>query len=242
MLRQWEGPVADSARTGWVWTLLPGRLVLFAAFQAVLAIVTGSWGAGAGLWPIAATLANLVTIGLLIGLIGSGGYRALFRVDRTRLGADLPVLAGVVLLGAPLAVLPNIWLANGLFGSPDIPLNLLLPPQPLPLVLAALAFPLTIMFAELPFYFGYLMPRLERQTGNVALAVLLPALFLAAQHITLPLIFDVRFIAWRGLMYLPFALYLGVVLRWRPRLMPYLAIIHGALDLSVVAMMFGRLT
>jgi hypothetical protein len=163
------------------------------------------------------------------------------RIDRASLRADLPVLAGVVVLGAPLAFFPNAWLAQWLFGDPAVALDLLLPAQPLPIVIASLSFPLTIMFAELPFYFGYLQPRLERQTRSVALAVLLPALFLALQHVTLPLIPDGRFLLWRGLMYLPFALYLGVVLRWRPRLLPYLAVIHGLLDLSVVALMFGRL-
>lgn len=232
--------VAGSRSVG---LLLPVRLLLFAGFQILLAVAAGSWSRGAGLWPIAATLTNLVTIGLLFDLfrLEGGSYAALFRPDRSTLRADLLLLAGVIVIGAPLAILPNIWLAGWLFGDPNTALDLLLQPQPLPIVLAALAFPLTIMFAELPFYFGYIMPRLERQTRSTWLAVLLPALFLAAQHIALPLLFDLRFIAWRGLMYLPFALYLGVVLRWRPRLMPYLAIIHGLLDLSVVAMMFGRL-
>ena len=37
-----------------------------------------------------------------------------------------------------------------------------------------IAFPVTIAFAELPTYFGYLMPRLEKSLGKKWLAMLLP--------------------------------------------------------------------
>jgi membrane protease YdiL (CAAX protease family) len=74
-------------------------------------------------------------------------------------------------------------------------------------------------------------PRLEERVGPVA-AVALASLFLALQHLALPLRFDLRFIAWRALMFLPFALLLGWVLRRRPSFMPYLMAVHGLMDLS----------
>jgi hypothetical protein len=97
-------------------------------------------------------------------------------------------------------------------------------------LIGLIAFPLTIMFAELPTYFGYGMPRVEAQTGKRWLAVLAPALFLAAQHATLPLLFDARFLLWRLLMFLPLALYMGILLRWRLHLLPYMMVLHGLLD------------
>lgn len=60
--------------------------------------------------------------------------------------------------------------------------------------------------------------------------------FLAVQHGTLPLIFDGRFIAWRVLMYLPFALSVGLLLRWRPQLLPYPVVVHGLLDMATAFM------
>jgi len=39
------------------------------------------------------------------------------------------------------------------------------------------------------------------------------------------------------LMYIPFAFAAGLILHWRPRLLPYLAIIHTLMDMSF-AMMF----
>jgi hypothetical protein len=68
------------------------------------------------------------------------------------------------------------------------------------------------------------------------LAVGFASLFLSLQHITAPLVFDMRFILWRGLMYLPFAIYVGILIRWRPRLLPFICAIHLLMNLSFVFM------
>ena len=49
----------------------------------------------------------------------------------------------------------------------------------------------------------------------------------------LPLLFDWRFVAWRALMFLPFALWMGFVIHRRPTTLPYLVIGHALLDLSL---------
>lgn len=40
-------------------------------------------------------------------------------------------------------------------------------------------------------------------------------------------------------MFLPFALAVGFLLRWRPRLLPYLAIVHILMDFSLAPYFFG---
>ncbi len=222
----------------WPWLVLPVRLVSFAAFQAVFFAVLGNWQASTAWWPLAAALGNLVTILLLVWLFRreDARYAALFRLESKHLGRDLLVMLGVIVVAAPLVFLPQVLVADWLFGGPGAPLALLIQPLPHWGALLALAFPATIVFAELPLYFGYAMPRIEKATGSLWLAVSLPALFLALQHVALPLAFEWRFALWRSLMYLPFALWLGAVLRWRPSLMPYLVVLHGLLDLSVVAL------
>jgi membrane protease YdiL (CAAX protease family) len=67
----------------------------------------------------------------------------------------------------------------------------------------ALALFLSQGLSELPVYFGYVMPRLAARWHNRWLAWLVVSLMLAAQHCTLPLVLDLRFIAWRFLMFLP---------------------------------------
>jgi hypothetical protein len=59
-------------------------------------------------------------------------------------------------------------------------------------------------------------------------------LFLGLQHCFLPFIANGGFLLWRALMYLPFALYAGLMLKLRPTLMPYFAILHVLMDLSAL--------
>jgi hypothetical protein len=112
--------------------------------------------------------------------------------------------------------------------------------QPLPAwaLAVGILFPLTIALAELPTYFGYSMPRLAAQLKSGWLAWLLASFFLAAQHMFLPFVPDGRFIVWRLGMFLPFALFTGLVLKFRPTLLPYFVILHALMDLSTWAVYF----
>jgi hypothetical protein len=100
-------------------------------------------------------------------------------------------------------------------------------------------FPLTQTLVELALYFAYVMPRLEAGGRPPWQALGLSALMLGLQHAAAPLIFDSRFLIWRGLMFLPFALLAGGLLRWRPTLLPYLATVHGLMDLAFAMMYLG---
>jgi hypothetical protein len=114
--------------------------------------------------------------------------------------------------------------------------------RPLPLWAAyasIVVFPLTQGLVELPIYFAYCMPRLEAQGLPRWQAVGLAGLMLALQHMAVPLLFDGRFLAWRGLMFLPFALTTGLILRWRPSLLPYFAVVHVLMDASFAAMLLS---
>lgn len=229
----------------WPWLMLPARLVLFAFWQLVFALLlvllgtADTWVAAAAWWPVTAVLANLVCIWLLVSLYRQEGTRFwdVFRIQRQTIKKDLLILLGTLILAGPIAFLPNMLTATWLFGTQEVALDMFLEPLPAwGIVLAAVLFPITIALSELPTYFAYCMPRLETQTGRRWLAVLLPSLFLAIQHTTLPLLFDGRFILWRLLMYIPFALFVGLLLRWRPQLLPYLIVVHGLLDLATVLM------
>jgi hypothetical protein len=65
--------------------------------------------------------------------------------------------------------------------------------QPLPVSLAIfnlILLPLTIVFAELPLYFGYSLNKIEKMTGNKILAIFYPMFFYALQHSFIPFLFD----------------------------------------------------
>jgi len=226
--------------------MLPLRLLGFAAFQGVIAVTLlfsgrgDAWDASVAWWPIAAVLTNLVTLALLIRLLRREGQRwwDLFRVDTAHVGRDAVTVLGLAVVSVVLILVPNFGLARLLFGDAEAPLATIIQPLPLWAALAALVlFPTTIALAELATYFGYVQPRLEVVTGRAWVAVALAAGFLSLQHATLPLVFEWRFVVWRSLMFAPFALLLAVVLRWRPRLLPYLAVLHGLADLQVAIML-----
>jgi len=229
----------NSRSTRWPWLMLVIRSLLFLAWQALIALIyfligsSQAWEASAAWWTVTAMLTNLVCIWLLVRLFRDEGLRYwdLFRFQRETIKGDLLVMLLVMVVSAPVAALPNVLLAQSLFGSAEAVMPLFFRPLPLWAILPTLVlFPLTIALAELPTYFGYVMPRLEKQVG-LGLGVLLPALGLAFQHVTLPLVFDGGFMLWRLLMFIPFALLVAIVLRWRPRLLPYLVIFHGLMDL-----------
>ena len=229
------------------WFMLVSRSVLFLAFQTLFALVfwlagKGGWSESARWWVFVAALANLVSITLLVMSFRAEGqcYLDLLHFSRKSVKTDLLWFFGACLIGLPLASLPMSTLAVLLFGDSMAPVKMLFQPLPTWALALGLFFPLTIAFAELPTYFGYVMPRLEAQLKNGWAAWVLSALFLGIQHCFLPLIFDGRFILWRAGMYLPFALFVGLILKLRPSLFPYLVILHALMDLSALSVYFLR--
>ena len=78
------------------------------------------------------------------------------------------------------------------------------------------------------------MPRLEAQLKNGWAAWLIASFFLAAQHMFLPLILNGGYLLWRFGMFLPFALFIGLMVKLRPSLLPYAVIVHALLDVTTV--------
>ncbi len=229
------------------WFMLFSRITLFAGWQAIIALIfylrgsNSAWTASIAWWPISATLTNLICIGLLIWLNKREGLRYwdIFRFRRDTLKGDLGTMAWLTVVIAILATVPNLLIAQWLFGDPQATVAMFVKPLPLWAILPALVlFPVTISLAELPTYFSYVMPRIEKGVGAFG-AIAISGIVLAAQHITLPLIFDGRFLLWRLLMFLPFALVVAIVMKWRARLLPYLVILHGLLDLSTAIMVLS---
>lgn len=223
-----------------LWALLVSRLILFLFFQFLLALILNSWQASQKYWLLTATLTNFVSILLLFFLFKRENHTflSLFRFNRLSFRKDLMLFFGLTLLIGFLSFLSNKLLSNWLWENPEMPVKLMF--QPLDQWLAYIllfAFPITIAFAELATYFGYIMPRLEKKLNNKWMSLLLPVLFLSMQHCTLPFIPDINFIFYRGLVFLPFALLLGISIRLRPTLFPFFAILHGMMDFGT-AMMF----
>lgn len=233
-----------------VWLLLPVRTLLFLAAQAFIALLllllsgNSNWQASAAWWPMAVALADVICLYLLIRWYKKEGknFFSELRFVKKTFWKDLLLILSSFFVGGPLAILPNILLSTWLFGNPEATLELFVGPLPLWAVLiSGILFPLGQGLTEIPMYMNYIAPRLEKKSPNGPglkpwMAVGLASLFLSLQHVTAPLVFDLRFILWRALMYLPFAIYVGIMIRWRPRLLPFMCIIHGLMNLSFVFM------
>jgi hypothetical protein len=225
------------------WLMLVSRSILFLFFQLLIALVlalTGTlsaWNESARWWTFIAFLANFASIYLLVRVFNIEGKRYLdaIRFSRATVKTDLIWFLLSSLIGMPIAALPMNILGAAIFGDPMIPTYMLFRPLPTWAFVLSFLFPLTIAFAELPTYFGYVMPRLGTQIKNGWLAWLIASLALAAQHMFLPLILDGGFLVWRLLMYLPFALFAGLMIKLRPTLLPYYMLVHALIDISAVS-------
>jgi hypothetical protein len=225
-----------------VWTVLGLRTFLAVLFQSSLAavfLVAGSadpWRVAADWWLAwfaAVSAVNLVVIRALLHDEGRR-LRDLYRFGVVGRGADLKWVAIALAVSVPLTVVPNLLVSQALWGSGEVAAALTF--RPLPVIGAAIllvVFPILHALAELPTYFGYVMPRLAAITGWRWRAMLVAALVLSTQHVVLPLLFDWRFLVWRALMFLPFALWIGFVVYRRPTTLPYLVIGHAVLDSSL---------
>jgi hypothetical protein len=227
----------------WPWIMVGGRSLLFLLFQSLVAIFmffftpTEVWKAGSAYWTVSVSLTNIVCLLLLVHLFNkeNRNFWEVFRIDRKSIQKDLLFFLGCLLLIGPISMIPNFLLAKALFGDIQIALKLFLLPLPKWAIycFALAVFPLTQGVVELAFYFLYCMPEIEKKTHSPAFAYCLCSLFLGLQHSMVPFLPDGRFILWRALMFLPFSFFVGAILKWRPRLLPYLAFIHVAMDFSV---------
>ena len=229
------------------WLMLIARLGLFAAMQALIALllllqgIPSPWYESARWWVFSVIMTNVLTILWLIRLFRLEGkrYMDVLRFERKTFWNDLGLAIVAFILAAPIGFLPGQVIAKTLFGTSDIPVAMMYRLLPLWAILVGILFPVTIALSELPTYFRYAMPRLEQQLSNGWLAWVLASIALSLQHITIPLILDWRFILWRGLMFLPFALFLGLLLKFRPRLLPYLMVAHFLIDLLALSTYFA---
>ncbi len=230
------------------WLMLFSRITLFFLVQVVFAIgffIAGStqaWEKSANWWPLTVTIADGICFVLLLNAFQADGknYWDIFRIDRKHILGDLLALLGLTILTTPMTYLPNVWLGQALFGDSAATADLFIRPLPhWAAYIALLAFPIAQGLTEVPTYFGYVMPRFELQGMKKWLAISIPALMLGLQHIAMPLLFDRRFIAWRALMFIPFAILIGIAFHWRPRLLPYFVVVHILMNMATIAMFFN---
>ena len=138
-----------------------------------------------------------------------------------------------------LAVLPNLWLSWWFYQDLQVGATFLLGDVPWFFIIPHLAvFPVLQGVVELPFYFAFIMPHLQKHTKKRWIYLGIPVVMLSLQHAFMPLRFDALYLLYRSLMFAPFALLVGWVLYKKPSLLIYLVILHSLMNASLFMMIF----
>lgn len=181
--------------------LMPVRSIIFPLIFIVGAgLVNKSIDEISSWWSIADTIVNLLTIAMLIFAARSTGqtFAELIGYKKGQTKVRQVVIVSVVILVLGMG---GMFLAGFLcYGV--IPYAAPMIIAPIPVVLAAVNIPLlpiTTVFAEDGLYLGCGVNNIK----NKYAAVLVPAFFYALQHSFIPTLFDVRYILYRFLSFLP---------------------------------------
>ncbi|USK72091.1 CPBP family intramembrane glutamic endopeptidase [Peribacillus asahii] len=224
-----------------VFFLLMMRTLLFIVFGAVFVGLFSVLGSETPLkaaekwWPFQAILANIATYFILRSFLRKEGipYKSMFNYQKGSQRKYAVETLWLVLVGFVLGGVSLYVAAYLLFGTFSLPTTMF---QEIPvwaLVLALILFPLTNGLVETPTYIGYALPRLYAITGKQWLAIILAGLALAFQHVALPLVFDIPYMLWRFLSFIPLALTLGFIYMRTKRLIPIM-LAHYLMDLQLV--------
>ena len=212
--------------------LLPLRSVVF-----LLVFITGTAIAGRNLsdisfwWTIVATLVNIVTIILLVFAAKKNGmtYKELINYKKGNTRVRQVVIISLVILFAGVG---GMYLA-GFICYGVIPYMSPMMIAPVPAVLAVINFfllPVTTALAEDGLYLGCGVNNIKSKFAAIAV----PAFFFALQHCFIPTLWDVKYILYRFLSFLPLTLILCWYYQKKRNPLPIM-IGHALIDMMTVS-------
>ena len=213
--------------------LLPFRCIAFVLIFVIGAAVTGKEvGDISNWWTVAASVLNIVTIGiiLLAAKKCGTGYKELMNLKKQERSKKKTVL---LVIGFIMAGTVGMYLA-GFICYGVIPYSSPVMIRPIPVVLAIVNFfvlPLTVPFAEDGLYLGCGTAQIK----NKYAAVIVPAFFFALQHSFIPMAFDFRYIIYRFLSFLPLTVIFCIYFQKKRDPLPIMAA-HAILDLATVVL------
>jgi hypothetical protein len=189
-------------------------------------------------WAIHITIVNILLLMMMIIILkkSNDNYFKFFKqMNKKNTIYFLKILIPIIVV----AMLPNILLSLWLYQDPQIGTKFLLGSIPLIFIIINMTvFPILQGLVELPFYFSFIMPRLQKISTRKWIYVGLPVFFLSIQHAFMPLRFDFIYVIYRSLMFFPFALLIGILIHKKPMMLPYLVILHILMNASLFMMYF----
>lgn len=186
--------------------LLPIRCVIFALTFIAGAIITkqklediSNW------WSIAASIVNIITISMLffIAMNNKSSYRELINYQKGKTKAKQIIGISVLVL---VIGITGMYAAGYIcYGILPYAAPMMIAPIPVWLAVINVAvLPVTTAFAEEGLYLGCGVNRIQ----NKFLAITVPAFFFALQHSFIPTLFDLKYVIYRFISFLPLTLIL----------------------------------
>lgn len=221
--------IALSMRTGFFLLFGLFMILLFQVFGVKEAMKEAEkW------WPFQAIFTNVVSFIVLKHLLKKEGksFHTILQFKKEKLGKDFLKGLLYLLISFPFAALGLYGFSFLILGDFQPPTNMM---QAIPLgaaLIALILFPISNALVELPTYYGYAFPRIEKKWG-IALAMILPALFLAIQHGPLPIVLESSYIAWRLLAFVPLAFIVAFIFHKTRNITP-LIIAHFVMDFQMI--------
>ena len=211
--------------------LLPIRCLVFPIVFIIGAAVTGQNVADiSNWWSVVASVVNIGTIVLLIlaARCAKSNYWMLisFQKGQTKIGQVIGVTLAILLIG-----MLGMYLAGWLcYGKLPYAAPMMIAPIPLWLAIVnVIILPVSTSFAEDGLYLGCGV----NQIRNKYAAVVIPALLFALQHSFIPTLFDIRYIVYRFLSFLPLTIILCLYYYKRRNPIPIM-IGHAVIDVATV--------
>lgn len=216
--------------------LMPLRCVIFLLIFIIGAFITdkhideiSNW------WSIAASVVNIIIIVFLLYIArrNCGNYWKLINYQKGKTTGKQIVGICIVILFVGMA---GMYLAGYIcYGIIPYAAPMMIAPIPLWLaVINIIVLPISTAFAEEGLYLGCGV----NQINNKYMAIMIPALFFALQHSFIPTLFDIRYIIYRFLSFLP----LTIILCWyyyKKRNPLPIMVGHTMIDVATVMQIFA---
>ena len=205
--------------------LLPIRCVIFLLFYAFKAVHGNN---DISSWSVIASVTNIFTVYIIISAAKPRGmsYAQLINYRKGQFRAkDILLIIGLAAVGMAGMYLSGLLCYGTIM--PEAAIRLMAPIPPFFAITNLLVLPVTAALAEDGLYLGCGVGQIE----NKYAALIIPALLYALQHCFIPTIFDVRYMLYRFLSFLPLTVIFCVYYQKKRDPLPAM-ISHGLLDLA----------
>ena len=208
--------------------LMPFRSVLFILIFVIFSLVTGKQLSDiSNIWSVAASVINILFV-LALALISKkhGGYLKLINYEKgkTRPKQVFAMIGIILLVGMAGMYLAGFICYGIILYAPPM---MIAPVLPVLAVINLVVLPVSTALAEDSLYLGCGV----RQFENKYAAILVPAFFFALQHSFIPTLFDIRYIIYRFISFLPLTVILCIHYRKHQNPLPIM-IGHAVIDVA----------